>query len=206
MYTHFFLIFFGACIVNNIVLMRFFSLCSFFGVSDELTPSVGMGLAVLFVMVMANAITWPLYHFFLDPQSSVFRYCVHQQLDLRFLRTIVFVLIIVSLVQCTAIVMRKMFPVFHKAPGMFVPLITTNCVILGVALLSIEYHYTFIESIVYAVGVSCGYIVVSVLFAGIRQKIAHAPIPHALRGYPVALFTAGVMSLAFLGFKGLFGL
>lgn len=199
-------IFFSAFLVNNIILSRFLALCSFFGVSDEIDKSIGMGFAVMFVMVIATAVSWILYYTFLLPDTSIISTIMHKPIDLTFLRTAVFILTIASLVQFIELLMKKFFPTFHSALGIFLPLITTNCAILGVALLSIDYKYSFINSIVYAIGCSFGYILVIVLFAGIRQRIQFSPIPHSLRGLPIIFFTASLMSLAFLGFKGLFGL
>ncbi|MFH1715619.1 MAG: RnfABCDGE type electron transport complex subunit A [Elusimicrobiota bacterium] len=195
-------IFMAALLINNMVLIRFLALCSFFGVSNDIEASIGMGMAVTFVMVMATSVSWIIYYGLLDPVTSVFGLSV----NLVFLRTAVFILTIASLVQFVEMVMKKFFSSLYKALGIFLPLITTNCAILGVAFLSIDYKYSFIQSVVYALGASLGYTLVIVLFAGIRRQIALAPVPKSLQGYPIAFFTASLMSLAFLGFKGLFGL
>ncbi len=184
----------SALLVNNIVLIRFLALCSFFGVSNKVETAVGMGIAVMFVMVMACAMSWAIYNFLLVPYN------------LEFLRTAAFILSIASLVQLEELYIRKMLPALYKQMGIFLPLITTNCAILGAAFLSIDYRLNFINTIVYAVGVSGGYILAIVLFAGIRQRVALAPVPHYFKGYPIAFITASLMSLAFLGFSHLFGL
>ncbi|MFC1546123.1 electron transport complex protein RnfA [bacterium] len=199
-------IFIAAFLINNIILIRFLALCSFFGVSDDLEASIGMGMAVTFVMVMAVSVSWVVYYLFLNPDTSILTTLFTRHIDLMFLRTASFILTIASLVQFVEMIMKRFFPAFHKALGIFLPLITTNCAILGVAFLSIDFKYSFIESVVYAFGVSLGYILVIVLFAGIRHKIDLAPIPNSLKGYPIVFFAASLMSLAFLGFKGLFGL
>ncbi len=189
-----FYIFIGALLVNNILLLRFLGLCSFFGISNQLETSIGMGMAVTFVMVISSVVTWLIYNFILVP------------FDLVFLRTGSFILVIATLVQLEEIFIRKTSPVLYRAMGIYLPLITTNCAILAVAFLNIDYGYTLLDSIVYAFGVSLGYVLAIVLFAGIRERMALAPIPEAMKGYPIAFITASLMSLAFLGFKGLFGL
>jgi len=189
-----FYIFIGALLVNNILLIRFIALCSFFGLSTQLETSIGMGMAVTFVMVISSVVTWFIYHFILIP------------FDLVFLRTGSFILVIATLVQLEEIFIRKASPVLYRAMGIYLPLITTNCAILAVAFLNIDYSYTLLDSIVYAFGVSFGYILAIVLFAGIRERMALAPVPPVMKGYPIAFITASLMSLAFLGFKGLFGL
>lgn len=187
-------IFLSALLINNILLIRFLGLCSFFGVSNDIEVSIGMGMAVIFVMVMASSVTWIIYHIILVP------------LKLEFLRTVSFILVIASLVQLEELFMKKSMPTLYQAMGIYLPLITTNCAILAIAFLNIDYNYTFFQGIIYALGVSLGYTVAIVLFAGIRERVALAPVPDALKGYPIAFFIASLMSLAFLGFKGLFGL
>jgi len=153
-----------------------------------------MGMAVTFVMVISSVATWLIYNFILIP------------FDLVFLRTGSFILVIATLVQLEEIFIRKASPVLYRAMGIYLPLITTNCAILAVAFLNIDYNYTLLDSIVYAFGVSLGYVLAIVLFAGIRERMALAPIPEVMKGYPISFITASLMSLAFLGFKGLFGL
>jgi len=189
-----FLIFLSAMIVNNILLIRFIALCSFFGISNNIQTSIGMGMAVLFVMVMASSIAWVVYHFVLIP------------LDLVYLRTASFILTIATFVQLEEMAIRKLFPALYRAMGIYLPLIVVNCAVLGAAFLIIDYDLDFIRSLVYTVGVGAGYGVSIVLFAAIRERINLAPVPRSFQGYPIAFIAASLMSLAFLGFKGLFGL
>jgi electron transport complex protein RnfA len=189
-----FLIFLSAMIVNNILLIRFIALCSFFGISNNIQTSVGMGIAVIFVMVMASSISWIVYHFILIP------------FDLLYLRTAAFILTIATFVQLEEMAIRKMFPAMYRAMGIYLPLIVVNCAVLAAAFLIIDYNLGFIKSLVYTVGVGGGYLVAIVMFAAIRERIMLAPIAKSFQGYPIAFITASLMSLAFLGFKGLFGL
>jgi electron transport complex protein RnfA len=188
------LIFLSAMIVNNILLIRFIALCSFFGISNNIQTSVGMGIAVIFVMVMASSISWIVYHFVLIP------------FDLLYLRTAAFILTIATFVQLEEMAIRKMFPALYRAMGIYLPLIVVNCAVLAAAFLIIDYNLGFIKSLVYTVGVGGGYLVAIVMFAAIRERIMLAPIAKSFQGYPIAFITASLMSLAFLGFKGLFGL
>ena len=187
-------IFFAAFLINNILLIRFIALCSFFGVSTKLDTSIGMSSAVIFVMTISSAISWILYHFILAP------------FHLEFLRTATFILVIAGLVQLEELYLKKMIPHLYRAMGIYLPLITTNCAILAVAFLAIDYRYNFLQSMVYSLGVSFGYSLAIVLFAYIRERMALAPIPKWFQGYPIAFITAALMSLAFLGFTGMFGL
>jgi Na+-translocating ferredoxin:NAD+ oxidoreductase subunit A len=189
-----FLIFLSAMIVNNILLIRFIALCSFFGISNNIQTSLSMGIAVIFVMVMASSISWIVYHFVLIP------------FDLLYLRTAAFILTIATFVQLEEMVIRKMFPALYRAMGIYLPLIVVNCAVLAAAFLIIDYNLSFIKSLVYTIGVGVGYLVAIVMFAAIRERIALAPIPRSFKGYPITFITASLMSLAFLGFKGLFGL
>jgi electron transport complex protein RnfA len=189
-----FLIFLSAMIVNNILLIRFIALCSFFGISNNIQTSLGMGIAVIFVMVMASSISWIVYHFVLIP------------FDLLYLRTAAFILTIATFVQLEEMAIRKMFPALYRAMGIYLPLIVVNCAVLAAAFLIIDYNLNFIKSLVYTIGVGGGYLVAIVMFAAIRERIALAPIPRSFKGYPITFITASLMSLAFLGFKGLFGL
>jgi electron transport complex protein RnfA len=189
-----FLIFLSAMIVNNILLIRFIALCSFFGISNNIQTSVGMGIAVIFVMVMASSISWMVYHFVLVP------------FDLLYLRTAAFILTIATFVQLEEMAIRKMFPALYRAMGIYLPLIVVNCAVLAAAFLIIDYNLGFIKSLVYTIGVGGGYLVAIVMFAAIRERIMLAPISKSFQGYPIAFITASLMSLAFLGFKGLFGL
>jgi electron transport complex protein RnfA len=189
-----FLIFLSAMIVNNILLIRFLALCSFFGISNNIQTSVGMSMAVIFVMVMASSISWAVYHFVLIP------------LDLVYLRTASFILTIATFVQLEEMAIRKIFPALYRAMGIYLPLIVVNCAVLGAAFLIIDYDLDFLQSLVYTVGVGAGYGVAIVLFAAIRERLTLAPVPRSFQGYPIVFITASLMSLAFLGFKGLFGL
>jgi Na+-translocating ferredoxin:NAD+ oxidoreductase subunit A len=187
------LILFSAMIANNIILIRFLGLCPFFGVSNKVETSISMGIAVLFVMVLATTVSWMIYYFVLLP------------FDLVFLRTVFFILVIASLVQLVEIFMKKSFPVLYKALGVYLPLITTNCAILGTAFLTVDYKYNLIESVVFAVGVSLGFMLAIVMFASMRERLETAPIPESLKGYPIIFILASIMSLSFLGFAGMFG-
>ena len=189
-----FLILLSAMMVNNILLIRFIALCSFFGITNSIKTSIGMGIAVIFVMIMATAVSWPVYHFILVP------------LDLVYLRTAAFILTIATFVQLEEMFIRRMFPPLYRAMGIYLPLIVVNCAVLAAAFLCIDYNLDFTKSVVYTIGVSCGYFVAIVMFAAIREVVDHAPVPTMFRGHPIAFITASLMSLAFLGFKGLFGL
>lgn len=189
-----FLIFFAAMIVNNILLVRFLGLCSFFGISHKIESSISMGLAVIFVMNMATLVTWPLYHYLLKPYRMVY------------LRTVFFVLVIASLVQLVEMFMKKTMPTLYRALGIFLPLITTNCAILAAAFLTVDYNYTLLQSLVYTAGVSGGYTMTITIFSSLRERLSRAPIPFAFQGYPIAFILAGLLSLAYLGFVGMFGL
>lgn len=192
--TGLFLIFLSAMIVNNILLIRFIALCSFFGISNNIKASIGMGGAVVFVMVMATTISYLVYHYVLVP------------LDLVYLRTAAFILTIATFVQLEEIFIHKMFPALYRALGIYLPLIVVNCAVLGAAFLVIDYELSLLKGIVYTIGVSLGYFLALVLFAAIRERIELAPVSKSWKGYPLAFITASLMSLSFLGFKGLFGL
>ncbi|OGC22869.1 electron transport complex subunit RsxA [candidate division WOR-1 bacterium RIFOXYB2_FULL_37_13] len=187
-------IFFAAFLINNILLIRFIALCSFFGVSTKIDTSIGMSFAVVFVMTISSAISWIIYHFVLTP------------FHLEFLRTATFILTIASLVQLEELYLKKVIPNLYRAMGIYLPLITTNCAILAVAFLAIDYKFNFMQSMVYSLGVSAGYSLAIILFAYIRDRMVLAKIPKWFQGYPIAFITAALMSLAFLGFTGLFGL
>jgi electron transport complex protein RnfA len=189
-----FLILLSAMLVNNILLIRFIALCSFFGISNNIKTSIGMGTAVVFVMVMATAVSWPVYHYLLVP------------LNLVYLRTAAFILTIATFVQLEEMFIRRMLPALYRAMGIYLPLIVVNCAVLAAAFLCIDYKLDFVRSIVYTIGVSLGYFAAIVMFAAIREVVDHAPVPALFKGHPIAFITASLMSLAFLGFKGLFGL
>jgi electron transport complex protein RnfA len=190
----FFLIFLSALLVNNILLVRFLAVCSFFGISNSIKASMGMGLAVIFVMVMSTAVSYAVYHLILKP------------FDLVYLRTAAFILTIATFVQLEEMFIRKVFPPLYRALGIYLPLIVVNCAVLGAAFLSIDYELNFFQSEIYALGVSLGYLLAIVIFAGIREVVDHAPVPKSFKGHPISFITASLMSLSFLGFKGLFGL
>ena len=187
-------IFISACLINNIILIKFIGLCSFFGLSKNLKNSLGMGVAVTFVTVIAVIVSWLIYHLMLVP------------LDLVFLRTGTFILTIATLVQLVEMFLKKYVPPLYRGMGIYLPLITTNCAILAVTFLNIDYELNLAKSIVHGIGIAAGYTLAIILFAGLRERILTAPIPRALQGYPIAFFLASLMSLAFLGFKGLFGI
>lgn len=190
-----YMILLSSILINNIVLIRFLALCSFFGVSNEIETSIGMGMAVMFVMTLASASTWILWYALLLP------------FQLEYLRTAVFILVIAGLVQFVEMYMKKALKTLYNAMGIYLPLITTNCAVLAIALLNIDYKLGFVNSIIYTAGVAAGYTVAIILFAGIRERIAlSTAIPVPFRGHPIAFITASLMSLAFLGFSHLFGL
>lgn len=187
-----FLIFIGAMLVNNFVLSQFLGICSFIGVSKKKDAAVGMGLAVTFVMVLASIISWLVYNLVLD------------KFNITYLKTIVFVLVIASLVQFVEMVVKKYSPSLYKALGIFLPLITTNCAVLGMAVTNVEEGYNLIQSIVHALGAAGGFMLAIVLMSLLREKIDDNEEIHPyFRGLPITLFTAALMSIAFLGFQGL---
>lgn len=181
----------AAIFVQNFVLMRFLGLCPYIGVSKKIDSAVGMGMAVIFVMTMASTFTWLIQNYLLVP------------LKLEFLQTIAFILTIASLVQLVEMIIQKTAPALYKALGVFLPLITTNCAVLGVAILNINENYNFIEAILNGLFAGLGFTLVLVLMAGIREKLEKAELPKAMRGMPIAMIVAGCMALAFLGFSGL---
>ena len=179
-----------AALVNNYVLSQFLGICPFLGVSKKLDQATGMGIAVIFVMLMATAATWPLQKFVLDP------------LGIGYLQTIVFILVIATLVQFIEIVLKKYIPGLHKSLGVYLPLITTNCAVLGVTINNITDGYTFVESMVSSLGCGLGFLLAMVLFSGIRSRIDDAEIPKPFRGLGATLIAASFISLAFMGFMG----
>ena len=185
-----FTILFTAALVNNFVLSQFLGICPFLGVSKKVETAAGMGGAVLFVITLSSAITSVLYNFLLVPN------------DLQYLNTIVFIMVIAALVQFVEMVLKKMMPSLYKSLGVYLPLITTNCAVLGVALLSVQNDYTIIESIVNGVGASIGFFLAIGLMAGIREKLETSNIPEPFKGTPITLITAGLMAIAFCGFGG----
>lgn len=187
-----FIILFSAILVNNFVLSRFLGICSFLGVSKKTETAFGMGLAVTFVMALASIISYIVYHFILVP------------FNIKYLYTVAFILVIASLVQFVEMVIQKTSPSLYKALGIYLPLITTNCAVLAVAVINMNENYTFIESIFNGLGAALGYFLAIVLLAGIRERIDNnESMPLALKGFPISLISAGLMSIAFLGFQGL---
>lgn len=184
------LIFISAIFVNNIVLSQFLGICPFLGVSKKIQTSLGMSMAVAFVLTVATVVTFLLQKCVLDP------------LGLQYLQTIAFILVIASLVQMVEIILKKVSPALYQSLGIFLPLITTNCAVLGVAILVIQKDFTLIESIVYAFSTAIGFALALVLFAGIREQLAYVNIPKGMRGMPIVLVAAGLLSLAFMGFSG----
>ncbi|MDD2362349.1 MAG: electron transport complex subunit RsxA [Oscillospiraceae bacterium] len=192
--TGLFAILIGSLLVNNFVLAQFLGICPFLGVSKKLDSAVGMSVAVIFVMLMATAATWPIYMFVLVPA------------DLKYLQTIVFILIIAALVQLVEIVLKRYVPPLYKSLGIYLPLITTNCAVLGVAILNIDNEYGFVQSMVNSFGAGCGFLLAMVMFAGVRERLEVAEIPKSLKGLPITLIAASLVSVSFIGFQGLFGL
>ncbi|CNG56554.1 Na(+)-translocating NADH-quinone reductase subunit E [Yersinia enterocolitica] len=189
--TEYLLLFVGTVLVNNFVLVKFLGLCPFMGVSKKLETAIGMGLATTFVLTLASVCAWMVNSFILLP------------LGLVYLRTLAFILVIAVVVQFTELVVRKTSPALYRLLGIFLPLITTNCAVLGVALLNINQSHNFMQSTVYGFSAAAGFSLVMVLFAAIRERLAVADVPAPFRGSSIALITAGLMSLAFMGFTGL---
>ena len=181
----------GSILVNNYVLSQFLGICPFLGVSKKLNQAVGMGVAVIFVMLVATAVTWPIQKFVLD------------KMGLEYMQTIIFILVIAALVQFTEIILKKFIPTLHKSLGVYLPLITTNCAVLGVTINNITDGYTFVQSLVSYLGCGLGFLLAMVLFSGVRSRIDETKIPKFLRGLPVTLIAASFMSMAFFGFAGI---
>ncbi len=186
-----FVILVSAILVNNFVLSRFLGICPFLGVSKQVETAFGMGMAVTFVMTLAGIITYFVQKAILVP------------LGIEYLQTVAFILVIASLVQFVEIVLQKISPTLYQALGVYLPLITTNCAVLGLALLNIQYNFNLIQTIFHSVGAAIGFSLAIVLFAGIREKLEVADVPTPFKGFPIALITASLMSIAFLGFTGL---
>lgn len=181
----------GAILVNNFVLVQFLGLCPFMGVSNKLETAIGMSSATTFVLTLASIVSWMTYEWLLLP------------LGLEYLKTISFILVIAVVVQFTEMVVRKSSPMLYKVLGVFLPLITTNCAVLGVALLNINKQHSFLESALYGFGAALGFSLVLVLFAAMRERLAVADVPTPFKGAAIGMITAGLMSLAFMGFAGL---
>lgn len=180
-----------AIFVNNIVLSQFLGICPFLGVSKKVDTAIGMGLAVTFVLTISTIVTFLLQKGVLEP------------FGLGYLQTISFILVIAALVQMVEIILKKISPSLYQALGVFLPLITTNCVILGVAILVIQKDYNLLESVIYAVATAIGYAMALIIFSSIREQLALTKVPKAMKGIPIALITAGIMAMAFMGFTGI---
>jgi electron transport complex protein RnfA len=189
--TQYILLIIGAIFVNNVVFTKFLGICPYMGVSKKLDTAFGMSMAVAFVLTMAGAITYIVQYFVLVPMG------------LTYLQTIVFILVIASLVQFVEIVMKKVAPALYKALGIFLPLITTNCAILGVAILSVQSNFNFIFTVVFSFASALGFGVALILFAGIREALDTREVPKVFAGSPIAMIIAGILALAFMGFSGM---
>ena len=184
------LILMAGILVENYVLQKFLGICPFLGVSKKVNQATGMGAAVIFVMLFATAATWPIYNYLLVPAK------------LEFLQIIVFILVIATLVQFVEIVLKRFIPSLFKALGVYLPLITTNCAVLGVAIQNITDGYNFIQSMVSSLGVGLGFLLAMVLFAGVRTRVDYAPAPKTFKNLPVTLIAASIVAMAFYGFSG----
>ena len=187
----YFVIIISSIFVNNIVLSQFLGICPFLGVSGKVSTSLGMGAAVTFVLAIASIAAYLIQYHILVP------------LHIEYMQTIVFILVIAALVQMVEIILKKVSPALYQALGIFLPLITTNCAVLGVAILLVQKEYNLGEAVVYAVAVAVGFTLALVLFAGLRERLELENVPKALRGVPIALITAGILEMAFMGFSGL---
>lgn len=181
----------GTVLVNNVVLVKFLGLCPFMGVSNKVDTALGMGMATTFVLTLATAAGWILEHALLQP------------LDIAYMRIMTFILVIAAVVQFTEMVIRKISPTLYQVLGIFLPLITTNCAVLGVALLNIQEDHGFMQSVLYGFGSAAGFTLVMVLFAGLRERMALSNVPGTFSGAPISFITAGLLSMAFMGFAGL---
>lgn len=187
-------IFISAVLVNNFVLYYFLGICPFLGVSSKLDSALGIGMATTFVMTMTALVTWPLNHYIISGETG---------LNLPFLEYVVFIIVIASLVQFVEMFLRKFFHNLYKALGIYLPLITTNCAILGMALFMVLREYNYIQTMIFGFGAGVGFSMVIVIMAGIREDLAYAPIPEIFKGAPITLITAGLLALAFMGFSGI---
>lgn len=180
-----------AVFVNNVILSQFLGICPFLGVSTKVSTAAGMGAAVVFVMALSIVVTFLLQEFILVP------------LEIEFLQTIVFILVIAALVQMVEIILKKISPSLYQALGVFLPLITTNCAVLGISILVIQKGYNLLEGITYSIGISLGFTLAMVIFAGLREHLELVEVPKGVKGIPIALITAGILAMAFMGFAGL---
>lgn len=186
-----FIILFSAILVDNFVLAKFLGICPFLGVSKKLNTAMGMSLAVIVVMVLATALTYPIYFFILIPNN------------ISYLSTIVFIIVIAALVQSIEMMLKKLLPPLYNALGVYLPLITTNCAVLGVTILNIDKGYSFWQAIVNSFGAGVGFLLAMFLFAGVRSRVDNADVPRFLKGLPITLIAASLVSVSFFGFKGL---
>jgi len=184
-------IFFGMALVNNMVLSKFLGLCPFFGVSKKLSSAFSMGIAVLLVMLVASAVTWPLFHYLLVPYGF------------EFMRTVIFILVIASLVQIIEMTIKRTNMTLYNALGIYLPLITTNCAVLGITFINIDAQYSFIQALTAALGAGAGFTLVLLIMSGIRERLDLADIPRVFRGAPIAFLVAGLLGMAFLAFGGM---
>lgn len=185
------MLFIAAVFVNNVVLSQFLGICPFFGVSKKIDTAAGMGAAVTFVLAVATMVTW------------LIQYYVLNKFGLQFLQTIAFILVIAALVQMLEMILKKVSPPLYQSLGVFLPLITTNCCILGVAILVIQKDYDFLKSLVYAISTGIGFFLAMAVFAGIREQLAYANTPKAMKNIPIAMISAGILAMAFMGFSGI---
>lgn len=186
-----FVIFISMIIINNYVLQQFLGICPFLGVSKKLDSAIGMSVAVIFVMVLATAVTWPIQIYLLNA------------FGIGYMQTVIFILVIAALVQLVEITMKKYMPPLHKSLGVYLPLITTNCAVLGVAIMNIDKGFGFVQSLVNAVGAGVGFMVAMILFAGVRGKMETCDIPEAFKGVPSVLIAASILAMSFMGFAGI---
>ena len=178
----------GAIFVNNVVLSQYLGICPFLGVSSKVETSAGMGMAVTFVMALASVVTWALQRFILVP------------FGIEYMQTIVFILVIAALVQMVEIVLKKVSPALYQALGIFLPLITTNCAVLGVAIIAIQKNFDLLTTVIYSTSIAVGFALALILFAGIRERLEVEDVPQGMRGVPIALIAAGLLAMAFMGF------
>ena len=191
MEVSYFAIIIGSIFVNNVVLAQFLGICPFLGVSSKVETSFGMGAAVTFVMALSALVAWSIQTYILVP------------LDIQYMQTVVFILVIAALVQMVEIILKKTSPTLYQALGIFLPLITTNCAVLGVAILMIQKEFSLLQSVVYSTSTAIGFALALVIFAGLRERLDFEDVPAAFKGTPIALITAGILAMAFMGFSGL---
>ena len=184
----------SAILVENFIFSKFYGCCPFLGVSDSPDKALGMGMAVTFVMTLSSAVTWAVYYLLLLPY------------ELTYLKTVAFILVIAALVQLIEMFLRKFVPALYSSLGIYLPLITTNCAVLGVTILNIDSGYDYVHSLINSLGAGLGFLLAMVMFAGVRERLESADIPKSLRGLPITLVAASIVSVSFLGFQGLLGL